>query len=149
VDTNLASDVDSRKSTTWFVYTLCGTAMCWVSKFPKNVAISTTEAKYVVVTEVEKEMVWLQSFLDELGEKNEKGILHSDNQSAIFLAKNPAYHSRTKHIQLRYHFICFLLESEQLTLENISGTKNPADMLTKCVTIEKLKLCVASVGLRV
>jgi hypothetical protein len=49
--------------------------------------------------EAGKEMVQLQSFLDELGEKNEKGILHSDSQSAIFLTKNLAYHSRTKHIQ--------------------------------------------------
>jgi hypothetical protein len=61
--------------------------------------------EYVAVTEAGKKMVWLQGFLDELGRKNEKGILHSDSQSAIFLAKNPAYHSRTKHIQLRYHFI--------------------------------------------
>ncbi len=92
VDADLAGDVDSRKSTTGFVYTLGGTAVCWASKLQKIVAISTTEAKYVVVTEVEKEMVWLQSFLDELAETNEKGILHSDNQSAIFLVKNPTYH---------------------------------------------------------
>jgi hypothetical protein len=112
--------------------------VCWASNLYKIVA----------VTEAGKEMVWLQSFLDELGKKNEKGVLHGDSQSAIFLAKNPAYHSRTKHIQLRYHFIRFLVKSEQLTLEKISGTKNPTDMLTKCVTIEKLKLYAASVGLR-
>jgi hypothetical protein len=76
-----------------------------------------------------------RGFLDELGKKNEKGVLHSDSQSAIFLAKNPAYHSRTKHIQLRYDFIRSLLESEQLLLEKIRGTENLADMLTKGVTI--------------
>jgi len=75
--------------------------VCWASKLQKIVAISTIEAEYVALTEAGKEMVWLQSFLDELGKKNEMGILHSDSQSAIFLAKNPAYHSRTKHIQLR------------------------------------------------
>jgi hypothetical protein len=75
------------------------------SKLQKIVVISTTEAEYVAITEAGKEMVWLQCFLDELGKKNEKGILHSDSQSAIFLAKNPAYHSRTKHIWLMYHFI--------------------------------------------
>jgi hypothetical protein len=101
VDADLAGDVDSRKSTTGFVYTLGGTAVCWASKLQKIVAISTIEAEYVALTEAGKEMVWLQSFLDELGKKNEMGILHSDSQSAIFLAKNPAYHSRTKHIQLR------------------------------------------------
>jgi hypothetical protein len=148
VDADLAGDVDSRKSTTGFVYTLGGTAVCWASKLQKIVALSTTEAEYVAVTEAGKEMVWLKGFLNELGKKNEKSVLHSDSQSAIFLAKNPAYHSRTKHIQLRYHFIRSLLESEQLILEKIRGTENPADMFTKCVTVEKLKLCSASVGLQ-
>jgi hypothetical protein len=67
---------------------------------------------------------------------------------SFFFAKSPAYHSRTKHIQLRYHFIRSLLESGQLLLEKIRGTENPADMLTKVVTMEKLKLCAASVGLQ-
>jgi hypothetical protein len=104
VDADLTGDVDSRKSTTRFVYTLGGIAVCWASKLQKIMALSTTEAK--------KEMVWLQGFLDELGKKNEKSVLHNDSQSAIFLVKNLAYHSRTKHIQLRYHFIRSLLESE-------------------------------------
>jgi hypothetical protein len=147
VDVDLAGDVDSRKSTTRFVYTLGGTAVCWASKLQKIVAFSTTEAEYVAMTEAGKEMVWLKGFLDELGKKNEKSVLHSDSQSAIFLTKNPAYHSRMKHIQLRYHFIRSLLESEQLILEKIRGTENPVDMFTKSVTVEKLKLCSALVGL--
>ncbi|KAB5561215.1 hypothetical protein DKX38_006172 [Salix brachista] len=99
-------------------------------------------------TEAGKEMVWLQSFLDELGKKQHKGILYSDNQSVIFLAKNPAFHSRAKHIQLRYHFIRSFLDDGQLILEKIRGSENPSDMLTKEVPIEKLKLCKASVGLQ-
>lgn len=148
VDADLAGDMDSRKSTTGFVYTLGGTAVCWGSKLQKIVALSTTEAEYVAVTEAGKEMVWLQGFLDELGKTVEKGVLHSDSQSAIFLAKNPAFHSRTKHIQLRYHFIRSLIDSGQLILEKIRGAENPADMLTKVVTVDKLKLCEASVGLQ-
>jgi hypothetical protein len=69
-----------------------------------------------------------------------------DSQSAIFFAKNSVYHSRMKHIQLRYHFIRSLLEREQLILEKICGTENPTDMLTKGITIEKLKLCAVSIG---
>ena len=53
----------------------------------KIVTLSTTEAEYVAATEVRKEMIWLHGFLDELGKKQEMGILHSDSQSAIFLAK--------------------------------------------------------------
>jgi len=71
VDTDLASDVDSRKSTTGFIYTLGGNAVCWTSRLQKIVSLSTTEAEYVAVTEPRNEMVWLQGFLDELGKKNE------------------------------------------------------------------------------
>ena len=57
-----------------------------------------TEVEYVAATEAGKEMVWLHSFLDELGKKQDLGILHSDSQSAIFSTKNSAFHSKLKHI---------------------------------------------------
>ena len=110
VDANLVGDVYSRKSTTRFIYTLEGTTMCWTSRLQKVVIISTTEAKYVAMTEVAKEMIWLQGFLNEMGKKNEKSVLYNDGQSVIFLTNNLTYHSRMKHIQLRYHFIRSLLE---------------------------------------
>ncbi|KAK3030742.1 hypothetical protein RJ639_036546 [Escallonia herrerae] len=69
-------------------------------------------------------------------------------KSAIYLAKNSAFHSRTKHIQLMYHFIRSLLEDEQLNLEKIEGNKNPADMLTKVVDRQKLSLCSTLISLR-
>ena len=75
------------------------------------------------------------------------GILHSDNQSAIFLAKNSTFHSKSKHIQTKYNFIRYLVEDKLVILEKICGSKNLADMLTKGVTIEKLKLCAALIGL--
>ena len=75
------------------------------------------------------------------------GILQSDSQSAIFLVKNSAFHSKSKHIQTKYHFICYLVKDKLVILEKICGFKNPTNMLTKGVTIEKLKLCAASIGL--
>ena len=107
----------------------------------------TTEAEYVAATKAGNEMIWLHDFLDELGKKQEIGILHSDSHSVVFLAKNSAFHSKSKHIQTKYHFICYLVEDNLVTLEKIYGSKNQADMLTKGVTIEKLKLCTASIGL--
>ena len=61
-------------------------------------ALSTTKAKYMVAVEAVKELIWMKNFLSELGMKQEKFLLHCDNQSAIHLAKNVVYHSRTKHI---------------------------------------------------
>ena len=75
------------------------------------------------------------------------GILHSDSHSAIFHAKNSVFHSKSKHIQTKYHFIRYLVQDKLVILEKIYGSKNPADMLTKGVTIEKLKLCATSIGL--
>ena len=92
-------------------------------------------------------MIWLHDFLDELGKKQEVGILHSNSQSAIFFAKKSAFYSKLKHIQTKYHFICYLVEDKLVILKKIYGSKNPVDMLTKGVTIEKLKLCAVSVGL--
>ncbi len=149
VDADMGGDLDGRKSTTGYVFTLGGTTVSWVSKLQKKVALSTTEAEYVAVTEASKEMIWLRSFLEELGQKLDDSTLHCDSQSAIHLAKNPVYHSRTKHIQVRYHFIRSVLEDGILMLEKIPRSKNPADMLTKTVTIDKLKLCSTSVGLQV
>jgi hypothetical protein len=108
----------------------------------KVVALSTTEAEYVVATEASKEIIWLQSFMEELGKKQENSRLYCDNQSAIHLAKNSAFHSNTKHINLRYHFIRFALEYGKLKLEKIHTSQNPADMLTKGVTREKLSSCL-------
>ena len=68
-DADFASDIDNRKSTTEFVFTLGGTAISWVSNLQKIVTLSTTKAEYVATTEAGKEMIWLHGFLDELGKK--------------------------------------------------------------------------------
>ena len=94
----------------------------------KGVALSITEAKYVAATEACKELIWLNV------------------ASVINFANNPVYHDRTKHIDVRYHFIRILLK-DVLSLMKIHTSRNSADMLTKIVTTEKLKTCSASVGL--
>ena len=86
-------------------------------------------------------------FLKGLDKEQNNSVLFCDSQSVIHLAKNPVFHSRMKHIQLKYHFIRGLIEDGTLLLEKIRGTKNPIDMLTKVVTREKLKLCQDSIGL--
>jgi ATP-binding cassette subfamily B (MDR/TAP) protein 1 len=146
-DADLGGCLDTRKSTTGYIFTLGGTAVSWMSRLQKSVALSTTEAEYMAISEAGKEMIWLKSFLEELGKKQADSSLYSDSQSAIHLAKNPVFHARTKHIQLRYHFIRGLMSDGTLSLKKVLGSKNPADMLTKVVTTEKLKLCIASAGL--
>ena len=101
VDADFVGNIDSRKSTTGFVFILGGITISQASNLQKIVTLSTTEVEYVAATEAGKEMIWLRGFLDKLGKKQEMGILHSDSQSAIFLTKNSAFHSKSKHIQTK------------------------------------------------
>ena len=93
-------------------------------------------------------MIWLHRFMEELGKKQENSKLYSDSQSAIHIEKNSAFHLRTKHIQLKYHFIRSVLDEELLKLEKIHTSQNPTDMLTKGVTKEKLSSCSVSIGIQ-
>ena len=79
VDADFVGDIDSRKSTTRFVFTLGGTAISRASNLQKIVTLSTIEVEYVATTKAGNEMIWLHGFLDELGKKQEMGILHNDS----------------------------------------------------------------------
>jgi hypothetical protein len=144
----MAGDKDSRRSTTRYVFTIGGTAVSWILKFQKVVALSTTEAEYVVATEASKEMILLQIFMEELGKKQENSKLYCDNESVIHLAKNSTFHLKNKNIQLRYHFIQSALEDGHLKFEKIHTSQNPANVLTKGLTKEKLSSCSVSIGLQ-
>lgn len=147
-DADMAGDLDSRKSTSSYIFTLAGGAVSWQSKLRKCVALSTTEAEYIAAVEAGKELMWLKRFLQELGFRQEEYTIHCDSQSALDLSKNSMYHSRTKHIDVRYHWLREAVEQQDLKLSKIDTNDNPADMLTKVVPYEKHKLCSDIVGLR-
>ena len=75
-------------------------------------------------------------------------MANNDNQSAIHFEKSSTFHLKTKHIQLKYHFIRYILDEELLKLEKIHTSQNPVDMLTKGVTRDKLSSCSVSIGLQ-
>lgn len=90
-----------------------------------------------------------ENFLQELGHKQEKYNIFCDNQSAIHLAKNSSLHSRTKHIEVRYHWIREVLSSKLLQLEKIHTDLNGADMMTNVLPKEKLQVCSEVAGMTV
>ncbi|KAL0434875.1 UNVERIFIED_CONTAM: Retrovirus-related Pol polyprotein from transposon TNT 1-94 [Sesamum radiatum] len=100
VDSNYANDRDSRRSTTSYVFTLCGACISWKSQLQNIVALSTTEAEYIATTEAFKEAIWLKRILTEIGFLKNNVTIFSDSQSSIQLCKNPVFHDRTKHIEV-------------------------------------------------
>ena len=142
VDSDYAGDMDDRRSTTGYVFTLAGGPICWKSSVQSIVAMSTTEAEYMAVAEAAKEALWLTGLVKELGVEQGGVRLHCDSQSVIYLAKNQVYHARTKHIDVRFHKIRELLTTGQIVLEKVHTSENAADMLTKPVTSDKFKHCL-------
>jgi len=128
VDSDFAGDVDSQRSTTGYIFTLGSGAVSWVSRLQMIDALSTTEVEYVAATKTCKEFIWLKDFMKELGKDQVTLLLHSDSQSVIDLANNPVYHDRTKHIDVRYHFIRILLKDGVLSLVKIHTSRNPTDI---------------------
>jgi len=147
-DADSGGDLDGRKSTTGYIFTLGGTTINWKSKLQGRVSLSTIKVEYVAISEATKEMIWLKNLLKELEKQQDDSPLFSGNQSAICLGKNPILQSKGKHIELRYHFIRNLINDGNLFLLKIPGAENSADMLTKTVTTTKLRLCIASTGLQ-
>ncbi|CAA0842075.1 cysteine-rich RLK (RECEPTOR-like protein kinase) 8 [Striga hermonthica] len=142
VDWNYANGRDNRKSTTSYVFTLCGSCVSWKSQLQHIVALSTIESEYVVVTEALKEAVWLKGLLCEIDLLEKDVIVFSDSQSGIQLCKNPVFHDRTKHIDVRFHFIRDIVSKGLINLEKIASEFNPADMGTKCLPVEKFRSCM-------
>jgi transposase InsO family protein len=146
-DSDMAGDVDTRKSTSGYLITFSGGAVSWQSRLQKCIALSTTEAELIAATEACKELLWMKKFLQELGFKQQQYVLFCDNQSTIHLAKNSSFHSRSKHIDVRYHWIRDTLNDKLLTLEKIHTDDNGSDMLTKALTREKLETCCSIAGM--
>ncbi|GJT26561.1 putative RNA-directed DNA polymerase, partial [Tanacetum coccineum] len=146
-DSDMAGNKDNMKSTSGYLMTFAGGAVSWQSRLQKCVALSTTEAEYMAATEACKELLWLKRFLQELGFKQQRYAVLCDNQSAIHLAKNSMFHKRTKHIDIRYHWIRDAIEDGMFELNKVHTDDNASDMLTKAVAREKLKVCCSIAGM--
>ena len=131
VDSDYAGCVDNRRSTTGWIYTFAGSAISWRSVLQDCMSISTTEAEYVAASEACKEAIWLTRLVGDLGLEQKIPVLHCDSQSAIALAKNPVFHAKTKHIDVRHHFVQECLAEKRIDMVKIHTTENTADALTK------------------
>jgi hypothetical protein len=147
VDADWDGDLDCRRSTSGYVFNLFGGAISWMRKRQSVVALSTIEVEYMATTHASKEEVWLQILCSGIGLVQQDVRIDCDSQSAIFLAKNSTYHSKTKHIDVQYHFVRDMVEDKKVLLMKVDTLKNVADSLTKYVSTEKFSWCRGSMGI--
>jgi hypothetical protein len=129
------------------VFIIAGGAMSWVSKLQTIVALSTTEVEYMIATQGCKDAIWMKKLMEELGHKQEKIPLYCDSQSTLHIARNPTFHSRTKHIDVQYHFVREVVEDGSVDFQKVHTKENPADVSTKLVNTDKYIWCRSSYGL--
>ncbi|MCO5582215.1 hypothetical protein L7F22_036107 [Adiantum nelumboides] len=139
-DADYAGDLDKRRSTSGYLYTFAGGAISWFSRLQSCTTLSTTEAEYVAASDACKEAIWLTRLVGDLGIVGEVPVLHCDSQSAIQLARNLVFHAKTKHVDVRYHFIRDILDDKRLHLVKVHTDDNPVDLLTKTLSPERLRI---------
>lgn len=137
-DADWANDQLDRKSYSGYAFLLSGSIFSWSSAKQSVVALSSTEAEYVALTAAAKEAIYLRNLLTEIGwTKQEPMIICGDNLSSQHISKNPVHHKRTKHIDIKFHFIREKIANNEIVLKYVSTDKNIADIFTKNLCKQK------------
>ena len=137
-DADWAGDCDDRHSTTGDLFLMAKGPISWTSKKQPVIALSTSEAEYVAVSAAAQEAVWLRRFLADLKALPEDPtIIMKNNQGAIALAKNPIAHARTKHIDIKYHYIREAIQEGLITLCYCPTNEMITDLFTKGLPRER------------
>lgn len=133
-DADWAGDLAERRSTSGIVLKVNGNCVVWSSKRQSVVSTSSAEAEYMAAGAATQEILWLRALLGEMTfVQSDATVLYCDNQAAIAIASDDVHHTRTKHIDIRHHFIRSHIASGVLSLKWISSTEQQADILTKAL----------------
>ena len=131
-DADWAGDLNTRHSTSGYIFQIGSSTVSWCSKKQATVAKSTTEAESVALALATQKAIWLRSLLSDLGQElTSPTNIFEDNQGAIQLAKNPKFHNRTKHVDVTYHFIRERVNSNEISVTYCATNEMKADIMTK------------------
>ena len=137
-DADWAGDMNDRKSTSGYLFMMSGAAVSWKSREQTCVALSTAEAEYIALASATQEATWMRQLLEDLQNRQiEPTVIHEDNQSAICIAENPQYHGKTKHIDIKHHFVRENVLDNTTKLKYCPKRDMIADTLTKGLTYDK------------
>jgi hypothetical protein len=145
-DADYAGDLDTRRSTTGYMFTFNGGAVSWSSRLQATVAVSTTEAEYMAAAHATKEGLWLRKLLLDFNVKQPTLEIFCDNQATIKLVKHPVASQRSKHIDVIYHFVRERVQRKEIVFTYIDTANNVADILTKPLPEGKFKTCLVGMG---
>ena len=128
---NWGSDLTLHHSQTGYFFKIAGGLFSWSSYMQKSVALSSTEAEYMVLLDCSCQAIWIQTLLHKFRYKEQPIPICKDNQGSIFMASNPIIEKCTKYIDIWYHFVHDVVLDNKVQLYYIEGSENPADMFTK------------------
>jgi len=131
VDAEWAGDIDARRSTTCFVFTLNDGPISWTSKRQSTVATSTAEAEYVAAAMATEEALWLRKLLSEPGVGGEAVPMGEDNQACLALVKNPEATGCTNHVDVAYHIVRDYVAPGEVVFYSLPSADMPEDGMTK------------------
>jgi hypothetical protein len=137
VDSKYATDKEDQRSVSGGIHTVRGTIINWMSKTQASVTLSTMEAEYASLAAGATQVKFVQQLLQEIADCETPGIILEDNTGAIFLVKNQQVESRTKHIDIRHHYIQEMREQGEVDVLFVRLEKNSSDIFSKNVP-EKL-----------
>ncbi|KAI0984565.1 hypothetical protein GJ496_011917 [Pomphorhynchus laevis] len=140
-DADLANNADDRTSTSGNIFILANAPVSWISCKQRIVALlSTAEAEYVALSVATQEVQWLRQVLADIGEQcNEPTTIFEDNQPAIAIASGKTEHKRTKHIDIKFHFVRASIQQRIVKLEYCTTNEMLADIMTKPLNKEKIQ----------
>lgn len=143
------ANTDGLKSTTGYVFLAAGGAITWKSKKQTVIALSSTEAEYIALSEAGRETCWLRNLYGELGFPEKSAtIIKGDNDGAVILTRNPQFHNRSKHIAIRHHWVRDLVTNGILDIKNCRDPEQTADILTKALPKPKHSRHREEMGIR-
>ena len=137
-DSDFAGDIDDRRSTSRFVFLFGSGAVSWSSKKQPVVTLSTTEAEYIAAAYCACQCIWIQRVLEKLSLEEQKNtLILCDDNSTIKLSKNPVFHGRSKHIDIKFHFLRDLVKEGTIKLSYCSSQTQVVDIMTKPLKLEQ------------